>query len=388
MDHPTSTLFWIGAFLRVWVYLSNRPFWMDESSLRTNLSGRPIFDFSGPLSSDQLAPPGFLVVERLAVMFWGDSTFSTRLFPLICGIAALWFFLRLAERLLSRPGAILAMVLAAFSDDWIYYSSELKPYSCDLAVGLALTLLCVNELREGRGWRGLIPLGALTIASPWFSFPSVFVVAGCGASVMAARLLQRRWRDALSLGALASVWAASAFLAVRASGRLLQKSTSMYVFWDFAFLPFPPTGRRSFEKAAGILLETFVTPLNLTPTFLPHLFAGLAIGFLLLGIASLGRRDPAALGLLIAPLALALAASALRKYPFHGRLILWLAPAFFLWIAEGAQVLRRRGGRSLQIALVTLLLLHPCLDALYQSSGTRPRDFNPHGDLRRNRFME
>ena len=388
MDHPTSTLFWIGALLRVWVHLSNRPYWMDEGSLLFNLTEKPIFDFSGPLNSDQLAPPGFLVVGRLAVSLFGDSTFSTRLFPLFCGIVALWLFRGLAERLLSRPGAILAMVLAALSDDWIYYSSELKPYSCDLAVGLALTLLCVKELREGRGGRGLAPLGALAVASPWLSFPSVFVAAGCGASLLAARLFERRWREAVSLAALAAGWAASAYWAVRVSGRLLQKSTSMYVFWDFAFLPFPPTDRRSLAKAAGILLETFVTPLNLTPSFLPHLFAGLAIGFLLLGIASLARRDPAALGMLVAPLALALAASALRKYPFHGRLILWLAPAFFLWIAEGAQVLRRRGGRTVQIALVTLLLLYPCLDALYQSSSVRPRSFNPHGDLRRNRFME
>lgn len=388
MDHPTSTLFWLGALLRVWVYLGNRPYWMDEGSLHANLVAGAIFDFSGPLSSDQLAPPGFLVIERLAIALLGDSTFATRLFPLVCGVAALWMFRGLVERLLSRPGAILAMVLAALSDDWIYYSSELKPYSCDLAVGLALTLLCVKELSEGRGGRGLAVLGALAVASPWLSFPSVFVVAGCGASLLAARLWERRRREAIWLTALAGGWAASALLALRASGRLLHKSTSMYVFWDFAFLPFPPTDRRSFEKAAGILLETFVTPLNLTPSILPHLFAGLAIGFLLLGIIPLGRRDPAALGMLMIPLVLALAASALRKYPFHGRLILWLAPALFLWIAEGAQVLRRRGGRTVQVALVTLLLLYPCFDAVYQSSGSRPRDFNPHGDLRRNRFME
>lgn len=386
--HPTATLFWLGALLRVWVYLGNRPYWMDEGSLRSNLTGVAIFDFSRPLNSDQLAPFGFLIVERLAVTLWGDSGFSTRLLPLICGIAALAIFRRLADRLLSRSGAIVAMALAALSDDWIYYSSELKPYSCDLAIGLFLTLLSFRELREGRGGRGLIPLGALAVASPWLSFPSVFVVAGCGFALLAARVWERRWREAVALGAVAAAWATSALLAVRAAGRMLHESTSMYVFWNFAFLPFPPTDRRSLEKASGILLETFVTPLNLIPPILPHVFAGLAIGFLLVGIVSLGRRDPAALAMLAAPLALALAASALRKYPFHGRLILWLAPALFLWIAEGTQVLRKRGGRTLQIALVTLLLLYPCLDALYQSAGARPRDFNPHGDLRRNRFME
>lgn len=388
VDHPASTLFWIGVFLRVWVYLRGRLYWMDEASLLFNLIGEPIFDFSGPLNSEQLAPPGFLVIGRLAVATLGDSTFATRLFPLICGVTALWLFRRLADRLLSRPGVILAMVLAALSDDWIYYSSELKPYSCDLAIGLALTLLCVRELREGRGARGLAPLGLLAIASPWFSFASVFVAAGCGASLLANRLVERRGRDAAALAALAGCWAASAFWAVRISGRQLRESTSMYVFWDFAFLPFPPSDWGSIKKAGGILLETFVTPLNLIPPILPFLFAGLATGFLILGIASLARREPAALGMLIAPVAFALAASALRRYPFHGRLILWLAPAFFLGIAEGFQVLRRWGGRAVPIALATLLLLYPTLDALYQSSSPRPRGFQVHGDLRRNQFME
>lgn len=388
VDHPTSTLLWVGAFLRVWVYLSDRPYWMDESSLLSNLIGKRILDFSGPLNAEQLAPPGFLVIERLAVAVMGGSTFAARLFPLICGVTALWLFRRLVDRLLSRPGAILAMILAALSDDWIYYSSELKPYSCDLAIGLALTLLCVGELREGNGARGLAPLGLLAVASPWFSFPSLFVAAGCGASLLTVRLIERRGRETAALTALAGCWALSAFLVVRASGRLLRESTSMYVFWDFAFPPFPPSDWPSIEKTIGILLETFVTPLNLIPPLLPHLFAGLAIGFLILGIVSLARRDPAALGILIAPLALALAASALRRYPFHGRLILWLAPAFFLLISEGAQVLRRRGWRTLSLVLTALLLLYPCLDALYQSSGTRPRGFQMHGDLRRNQFME
>ena len=162
----------------------------------------------------------------------------------------------------------------------------------------------------------------------------------------------------------------------------------MYVFWNFAFLPFPPMDSRSFAKAAGILLETFVTPLNLSPPFLPGVFTGLAIAFLLAGMLSLGRRDPAAFLILVTPLVLALAASALRKYPFHGRLILWLVPAFVMLIAEGSQAIRRRGGRTVYIAALTLLLLYPCLDALYQSSGPHSREFNPHGDLRKNQFME
>ncbi len=386
--YPTATLFWLGALLRVWVYLGNRPYWMDESSLRANLSGGPILDFTRPLSADQLAPFGFLIAERLIVALCGDSTYATRLIPLICGIAALWLFRDLAERSLSRSGAIVAMILFAFSDDLIYYASELKPYSSDLAVGLAVTLVGFKELHEGGCNRRLILLALLVVVSPWASFSSVFVVAGCGATLLVARLLDHRWRDAAWLAGIAAAWASSAFLAIRASGRMLHEATSMYVFWNFAFLPFPPTDRGSMAKAVGILLETFVTPLNLTPPFLPYLFAGLALAFLMSGMLSLGRRDTTALLILVVPLVLALAASALRKYPFHGRLILWLVPAFILLIAEGSQAIRKKAGRPLYVAALTILLLYPCLNALYQSAGPHSRDFNPHGDLRKNQFME
>jgi hypothetical protein len=387
-DRPLETLFWLGAALRIWVYLGGRPYWLDEGSLRVSLSGVSILDFSRPLASDQLAPFGFLIVERAVIAVLGESAYAARLVPLVCGIAALGLFQRLVQRLLSRSGAIVAMVLFAFSDDLVYYSSELKPYSWDLAVCLFVTLVGLAELRGGPDRRRLVLLALLAVVSPWGSFPSVFVVAGCGAVLLIDRLITGRGREAAWLAAIAGSWVVSAAFAHRAASRLLSESTSMYVFWNFAFPPFPPTGRKALTATAGILLETFVTPLNLAPPFLPYAFTALAVVLLVLGTAAVGRREPAALAMLAAPLALALAASALRKYPFHGRLILWLVPVLFALIAEGTQVVRSRGGRALYVAVLVLLLAYPCLDAVYQSIGPRFREFNIHGDLRRNQFME
>jgi len=388
VDRPLESLVWLGAMLRAWVYLQGRPYWMDEGSLLGNLGGGPILDFSKPMTGDQLAPLGFLILERLLVALFGGSIYVTRLIPLACGIGALELFRRLVERILSRPGAIVAMILFALSDDMIYYSSELKPYSWDLAIGLAVTLVGVRELRGDFGRRGLGLIALAAIASPWLSFPSVFVVAGCGAVLIADRLRAGRWRDALGLAAVASAWAGSAFVAYSASRRMLNEATTMYVFWNFAFLPFPPTSREALAKGGGILLETFVTPLNLAGPFLPYTFAGLAVALMVLGIVSLGRRDPGSAAILLAPMALALTASALRTYPFHGRLILWLAPAFFLMIAEGTQKVRVKAGRRLYVAVLIVLLAYPCFEAFYVSLGGRMRDFNRHGDLRRNQFME
>ena len=119
---------------------------MDEASLWGNLAGKPIFDFSEPLTGDQLAPLGFLIAQRALMSVLGVSRYAARLLAArvrdrlalpvrTSGPPAIW----------PRRPALIALVLFAFSDDLIYYSSELKPYSLDLAIGLAVTL----------GWRSM-----------------------------------------------------------------------------------------------------------------------------------------------------------------------------------------------------------------------------------------
>lgn len=385
---PLWICVWLGAALRVWVYLQGRGYWMDEASLLGNLQGKAPFDFSGPLASDQLAPPAFLAVERFLIGLFGASPYVARAVPLACGLAALALFRRLAERLLAPTAAIVAMVLFAFSDDLTYYSNELKPYSVDLAVGLAVTLLSLAELRDAPDARRRLGLAALVVASPWVSFPSAFVVAGCGLTLAVVRLRDGRRGDVARLAAIAAAWGASFLLAHRVSSRLLGPGTSMYVFWNFAFPPFPPTSVSDLARTAGLLLETFVTPLNLVPNVLPYAFALFAAFLGVLGAGRLARRDGGALAILLAPAALALCAAAFRRYPFHGRLILWLAPAFFVLIARGLAEIRWRRDRAWLAFCLVLMLTYPVLDALYQAAPPLLRDFNPHGDLRRNRFIE
>ena len=127
-DHPADVICWLGVLLRVGVYLWNRQYWMDEGSLLGNLEGMRVLDFSGHLHGDQLAPVGFLIIERVIVGLLGDSGYATRFFPLVCGIVALWLFKSLAFRFLPFAAAMVALALFAFSDDLVYYSSELKPY--------------------------------------------------------------------------------------------------------------------------------------------------------------------------------------------------------------------------------------------------------------------
>src|SRR4051812_3786422 len=187
----------LGVLFRVVQYLANRPYWMDEASLEGNITRERLTDVLGVLSHTQLAPPGFLVVEWAAYRTLGDNPFALRLFPLLCGIASLFLFLGVARHVLRPRSVWIAVALFAVSDDLIYFSSELKQYSTDVAAGLMCTLLGMEMLArpETRGRVGAF--GAVGAMVVWFSHPSVFVLAGVGTVLLASGVAGRGWKGAL-----------------------------------------------------------------------------------------------------------------------------------------------------------------------------------------------
>ena len=387
-DHPDWVVVGFGVFLRIMAYLYNRPYWMDESSLLGNLYESRIFDFSGPLNGDQLAPIGFMIIQRMIIALLGLSGYATRLLPLVCGIACLWLVRKLAFRWLSAPAAMAALVMFALSDDLVYYSSEVKPYSSDLLYGLAVLFVSSDLLDHPLCKRRIAFLGVLAAAAP------LAVISIC----LHDRWLRRRFdcRDGVETQ-LARRFVANSdrnrlglqlFPVLSSLARFLHPATTMYVFWNFAFVPLPPRSTADLLTTGGLVLEIFVNPLYLVPWSLPVYVVVLPVLLWLLGAFRLGRRHPEFFFFLVLPIVLAFFAAAVRKYPFHGRLLIELVPAFYLMIAEGADWVRVRLGRPAFLAVLILMLTYPSLSAIYEATGIRYRDFNIHGDLHRNRFME
>ncbi len=374
----------VGIVFRVAQYLADRPFWMDEHSLAANVVPGRYGGLFGPLHNNQLAPPGFLAVARLACRALGSSRMALRVVPLLSGIASLFLFLVLCRRSLQPVPLLIAVALFAVTDDLIAYCAELKQYETDVAAALICTLLGLAMASRPipiSRWLGFAAAGALVV---WFSHPSAFVLAGVGTTLIVAAIGRRAWPDAAAFGVVCLAWLASFAVVHAVAMEQLHHGREMWAFWGFAFPPWPPATLHHAAWPALRLLYYFVNPLSFETPLNPGLSALLGLGFFAVGVVSIWKRDRILFGMLMLPIAFTLGAAFLRLYPFHGRLILFLAPSYLLPIAEGAARIGERFNRRAVWALIlAALFLYPVLRDLNHLLTPRVRgDFSPYGDRR------
>jgi hypothetical protein len=388
----------VGVALRLADFADFRGLYKDERSLLENLVSLRVLDFHTTLTEYQLAPPGFLVLERLMVRLPGNDVLQARLISLVCGIASMFLFRATARRYVIARAVPIAVGLFALCDWLIYYSTEIKQYSCDLALTLTALLLAAGPALESRSsgssptapvpltTRRLLAVAGLGLAGVWFSYPLALVLAGVGTYLIAVAARRTDWRQCLALAATGAAWVLSFAACFVVSHRILSKERFIWDWWDFAFLPIPPRSLADLDRDFWQILNAFDSPADLlTPLgVLPSAF--LALGLFLLGGLSLWRRWSGGFYLLVAPIVFALVASVLHQYPFHGRLLIFLVPSIHLLVGEGGAALSRRGGPWLTLALAALLLFQPASDACWlrfvERSSQQHSGYDSHGDLR------
>jgi hypothetical protein len=387
-DTWTWILLSAGVFLRVIEYADNRALYFDEELLQRNLVGIAFYDFRTPLSDGQLAPPGFIALERLLILLPLPFPPAARLLPFFCSIASMFLMRSVARRYLTAAAVPIAVGFFALTDWMLYYSVEIKQYSSDVMLTLSILLLAAgsaatrhNAIATTR--RELVLLTIFGAIGVWFSHPLALVLAGVGTFLILKAAALKDFSRALAFVAMSLFWALSFVVCYRISIGLISDGWALERWWAFAFLPFPP---RSLAELKQIFLQSInllnspsgvLTPLGVIPS------VSISLGLFLLGAWSLARRWKGGLILLVSPILVALVASMLHRYPFHGRLLLFLVPSVHLLVAEGAAALSRPGGARLTFALGAFLLAQPVLDVCwYRAIQKRHHSgYDSHGDL-------
>ncbi|MFB2878174.1 glycosyltransferase family 39 protein [Floridanema aerugineum] len=326
LKYLTLLIIIFGIFIRLSQYVSNRALWGDEASLALNIVDRSYAELLQPLDRNQAAPPGFLWIEKLFTQLFGNNEYSLRLFPLISGIVSLIAFYKLGKWAVSAIALPIAIILFACLRYTLYYATELKQYSSDVMIALLLCLLLIPLQQQILNIRRILLIGILGAVAIWFSHPTIFVLAGLASGNLI--LTSNQQKKAILINRLPAyfLWLISFgsmyFLTI---ARVMQNNSLQNAWGD----EYPNT---IFDLLW--LLDSFGRFFS-RPLGFSTIFDGIAILAFVIGSVFFIKKKPNKFIILMSPVFATLAATYLHKYPFRGRLILFLAPFFILVIAEG-----------------------------------------------------
>jgi hypothetical protein len=349
---PLVALVLLGTALRLVALLSDRCLWIDEAMLALNLVARGPAELLQPLDYNQGAPVGFLLLSKAALATFGASEWALRLVPFAASCAGLVGFAWLARRLLPAGGALLALALFALSPHLISYAAECKQYASDASIAIGL-FACALGLLEGNGGRGRYALFALAgAAAVWFSHPAAFVLAGLGSALLLKELVARDRSKFTATALVVGAWLVSFGACYVLCLKQLSANDYLTGYWADHFVP------RSVGAASWLadhLIALFEVPGGFGGPAVP--LAGFAALLALVGLVEFARENRWLALALAGPVLFLLFAAALQKYPFGGRLALFVVPCAVLLAARGAWALYEAARATNRFAAVGVLAL-------------------------------
>ena len=353
----TGALLIAGLLLRLLLYLRNRNLWLDEAMLVRNILDRGPMELLNPLDYNQGAPILFLLLIKAATALFGSSELSLRLVPLLASLISLPLFILVSRYFLDRRHIPVAVCIFVFSRTLIYYSQEVKQYSTDVSVALALTYLSLR-ITESNNPRKIemILLSLVGGIAVFLSHPAIFVLAGISTIFIILKVSNRLKLSFPGLGFIIAIWIASFagnyFLFLRP----ISANDALFAYWNNRFLPLPIN-----TDAARAWLDIgrhFLSYMGYRPEW--QLFV-LVLATVDIGVSI--RNKSSSTLMISLYFIFALCASVIGKYPFSTRLSLYLIPFAILLIVKGLQILFQRKVTIIYVIL-TLFLLIPSLYSL------------------------
>jgi hypothetical protein len=328
-----------GFGLRLDQYLFNRSLWLDEAFFAVNFyKDLPeLLSLPQDYSHSHIAPPGFLVITHFFISLFGNHDWVLRLFPFIMGSVGLVIFHFMAKHYVSPLAGLMALFFFAVADSLIDYTTDFKQYASDVTITIALLWLAASWRAHFLTDQRLIILAFIGILTPWFSHPGIFILAGVGSYLFLLTLVRRHWQQLLVLSLIICIWILNftAMYIYISNGGIAASPIGQWLleFWRNAlhgFMPSPLT-EAGFSWLIKTYIKMFHYPAGLGTNQFTYYLPAILFA---LGCLALLPQRRYALYLFLVPILIALVASHWEKYPFFGRMILFLLPIFYLVIAE------------------------------------------------------
>lgn len=360
----------LGAAWRLFGFLRMRSLWLDECMLGVNLAQRDYAGLLQPLDYTQGAPIGFILFNKLLVNSFGFHEWTLRATSLLAGIALLVLFVRFVFKILPSYVAVPIGLLMAFSNSFVYYSNEFKPYIIDALLAFMLIKCSYDCLLKGYTRRRLALIAALCVIGSWFSWTMLFMSAGVLPYLLVNSIIAARkqnpaaaWfaleRKSLLIAAIGLLSLVSFFAQHKLFLSHLSSQRHLFEYWHkmsafgpgFKLIMDPLWVWRSLGNVCwhgetlGMWSQQscdFVAG-ALKCASLPTYF--LSPLLLLLALWCFFRKNPRLFALCMLPLLVTMLAGNFEKYPFGQRLILFLVPQLLIafgYLLESCMQLTRK----------------------------------------------
>src|SRR3990170_7942433 len=132
-------VFTTGVLLSSIQFFGHSSMWFDELTSALNVQHHSYYQLmTESLDYNQVAPVGFLLLEKFATTLFGENDFAFRFFPWLWSLVSLVFFLDVAKHFLKGPLLVAAYILFATSVSHWLYAGEAKQYSGDITASIFL----------------------------------------------------------------------------------------------------------------------------------------------------------------------------------------------------------------------------------------------------------
>jgi hypothetical protein len=251
----------------------------------------------------------------------------------------------------------------------VHYTAEAKQYSLDVAVALAIVVGLLRVLDSPNARTRVLTLAVLGAVAIFVSHPAIFMLASAGLLLLVVLLKARLARAVILLITVGVCWVALFVANYAVFLRPLLRHAGLASYWSNGYMPWDSAALPWLGRALHGVYTDYGS------MWLP--LPDVAVLATLLGAAWLWRTGRRTLALLTLPILLTLVAAALHRFPFSGRLILFIVPMVILLIGAGVQAVVEATlpGRRLVPALVIAVLLGPSIGlALYYVAGPAQRE--------------
>jgi hypothetical protein len=338
----------IGIVLRLIIFFQNRNLIIDEANIVRNLFERDFLGLILPLKYEQYAPPVFLWIEELLSLIFGYGEKGLKLYPLFCGIAAMFVFRSLMKRLVEEPAIWLGVALLAFSPYLTEYSATIKQYMPDALIVLLLLYAALrNDILTLTGSRFILIWSLIGILAIMSSMPSVFALAGVGFYYFYQCIRQKKWSSVINLFIVGAIWLVAFGIYYYTILKPQIESDYLQTYHAQYFLYALPSNMDEWKHNWNRIEEI----LNNTTGWTFFNFAVTCV-CMLIGVVVIARKRLDVLILTMSPVALTLLAAALNQYSLITRVILFMFPLLLIPFSYGFAQLWKTKFPLLKIVLM------------------------------------